>query len=135
MFQASLGNEDFIWIVLIVVLIGVLFEGFKRAGVMAALAERALAGRSAGGSSEGDAGSRRKAELTTWGLGFVIIDDYFSPLMTGAVMRPVTDQVGVPREKLAFLLDATTASVCQRSRNRACALLSTSDSSAGPSGI
>jgi len=57
LFQASLGNEDFIWIVL-------------------------------------------------------IVDDYFSPLMTGAVMRPLTDKVGVPREKLAFLLDATTASVC-----------------------
>ena len=107
LFQASLGNEDFIWIVLIVVLIGVLFEGFKRAGVMAALAERASTG-----ARPGSAGSRRKAELTTWGLGFVIIDDYFSPLMTGAVMRPVTDQAGVPREKLAFLLDATTASVC-----------------------
>lgn len=106
--QASLGNEDFIWIVLIVVLIGVLFEGFKRAGVMHALAERALAGAAPGGSAR----SRRKAELTTWGLGFLIVDDYFSPLMTGAVMRPVTDRVGVPREKLAFLLDATTASVC-----------------------
>ncbi len=103
LFQASLGNEGFIWIVLIVVLIGVLFEGFKRAGVMVALAERA--------SGDGQ-GSRRKAELSTWGLGFLIIDDYFSPLMTGAVMRPVTDRAGVPREKLAFLLDATTASVC-----------------------
>lgn len=105
--QASLGNEDFIWIVLIVVLIGVLFEGFKRAGVMAALAERVAARREGAGATP-----RRRAELTTWGLGFLIVDDYFSPLMTGAVMRPVTDRVGVPREKLAFLLDATTASVC-----------------------
>lgn len=109
LFQASLGNEDFIWIVLIVVLIGVLFEGFKRAGVMAALAEWASAGST--GKTRAP-GSRRKTELTTWGLGFLIVDDYFSPLMTGAVMRPVTDRVGVPREKLAFLLDATTASVC-----------------------
>jgi Na+/H+ antiporter NhaC len=105
LFQESLGNPDFIWIVLIVVLIGVLFEGFKRAGVMGALAVRA-----AGGS--GRAPARRRAEVITWGLGFIIVDDYFSPLMTGAVMRPVTDRVGVPREKLAFLLDATTASVC-----------------------
>jgi hypothetical protein len=28
--QSSLGSEDFIWIVEIVVLIGILFEGFKR---------------------------------------------------------------------------------------------------------
>jgi Na+/H+ antiporter NhaC len=109
LFQASLGNEDFIWIVLIVVLIGVLFEGFKRAGVMAALAARAAVDP---GQDRTRGKARRKAELTTWGLGFLIVDDYFSPLMTGAVMRPLTDKVGVPREKLAFLLDATTASVC-----------------------
>lgn len=105
LFQTSLGNADFIWILLIVVLIGILFEGFKRADVMSEVAVRAARNHSG-------ATARRRAELTTWGLGFLIVDDYFSPLMTGSVMRPVTDRVGVPREKLAFLLDATTASVC-----------------------
>ena len=45
-------------------------------------------------------------------MGFVIVDDYFSPLLTGAVMRPMSDRAGIPREKLAFILDSTTASVC-----------------------
>jgi Na+/H+ antiporter NhaC len=102
LFQAALGNGDFIWICQIVVLIGVLFELFKRAAVLAALARR-FAGASHG---------RRRVELTTWGLGLVIVDDYFSPLMTGTVMRPLSDRARIPREKLAFLLDATTASVC-----------------------
>ncbi|MGY8796120.1 MAG: hypothetical protein ACKVJN_13545, partial [Woeseiales bacterium] len=102
LFQASLGNGDFIWICEIVILIGILFELFKRAEVLPALAKRM--------SSE--SGGRRKVELSAWGMGFVIVDDYFSPLLTGAVMRPMSDRVQIPREKLAFILDATTASVC-----------------------
>lgn len=102
LFQSSLGNADFIWICEIVVLIGVLFELFQRAGVLAALAERFAGGKS----------SRRGVALTTWGMGLVIVDDYFSPLLTGAIMRPMSDRARIPREKLAFILDATTACVC-----------------------
>jgi len=102
LFQSSLGSADFIWICEIVILIGVLFELFKRAGVLGTLARR-FTGRS---------GGRRRVELTAWGMGFVIVDDYFSPLLTGAVMRPMSDRVRIPREKLAFILDSTTASVC-----------------------
>lgn len=102
LFQASLGTPDFIWIVQIVILIGVLFELFQKAGVLGALAQRFSAG----------AGSRRRVSLSTWAMGFFIVDDYFSPLLTGAVMRPMSDRAGIPREKLAFILDSTTASVC-----------------------
>ena len=102
LFQSSLGNEDFIWICEIVVLIGILFELFKRAGVLGALARKFAGG----------GGHRRSVELSAWGMGFVIVDDYFSPLLSGAVMRPMSDRAMVPREKLAFILDSTTASVC-----------------------
>lgn len=102
LFQASLGTPDFIWIVQIVILIGVLFELFKRAGVLAELANRFSTG----------GGSRRRVSVSAWGMGFFIVDDYFSPLLTGAVMRPMSDRAGIPREKLAFILDSTTASVC-----------------------
>lgn len=100
--QNSLGNGDFIWICEIVVLIGVLFELFRRANVLTALAAR-FAGAS---------GSRRRVEGSTWLMSFVIVDDYFSPLLTGSVMRPMSDRARVPREKLAYILDSTTASVC-----------------------
>ncbi len=102
LFQASLGNADFIWICQIVILIGVLFELFRRAGVMRTLATRFASAR----------GGRRRVLVTTWGMGFLIVDDYFSPLLTGAVMRPMSDAARISREKLAFLLDSTTASVC-----------------------
>ena len=101
-FQSSLGNGDFIWICEIVVLIGILFELFKRAGVLGKLALRFTGG----------SGKRRGVELSAWAMGFFIVDDYFSPLLTGAVMRPMSDRVKIPREKLAFILDSTTASVC-----------------------
>jgi len=102
LFKVALGNGDFIWICEIVILIGILFELFKKAGVLGALAARfSRTGR-----------GRRGVEVSAWAMGLLIIDDYFSPLLTGAVMRPLSDRVRMPREKLAFILDSTTASVC-----------------------
>lgn len=60
----------------------------------------------------GDAGSRRRGQLTTWFLGLLIFfDDYANSLLVGASMRPVTDRLRISREKLAFLVDATAAPV------------------------
>jgi|TARA_B110000438_G_scaffold106806_1_gene105060 Na+/H+ antiporter NhaC len=101
-FQASLGNDDFIWICEIIILIGILFELFKSSGVLKLLAERVMKRQK----------KRRSVELSAWAMGLMIIDDYFSPLLTGAIIRPISDRVLIPREKLAFILDATTASVC-----------------------
>ena len=57
--------------------------------------------------------SRRGALMATTGLGICIfIDDYFSCLTTGTVMRPVTDRHQVSRAKLAYIIDATAAPVC-----------------------
>ncbi|MEZ5758863.1 MAG: Na+/H+ antiporter NhaC family protein [Emcibacteraceae bacterium] len=99
--ENSLGGE-FIRICVIIIFIGILFELFKRAGVLVTFADKV--------SKTGT--SPRKVKFTTWLMGFLIVDDYFSPLMTGPVMRPLTDNAKVSREKLAFILDSTTASVC-----------------------
>jgi len=57
--------------------------------------------------------SQRSASLLTMLLGIIIfIDDYFNCLMVGTVMRPVTDKFKISREKLAYLIDATSAPVC-----------------------
>lgn len=101
-FQKSLGNADFIWICEIVILIGILFELFKLSGVLNALAQKVMQRQK----------KRRNVELSAWAMGFMIVDDYFSPLLTGAIIKPISDRVFIPREKLAFILDATTASVC-----------------------
>jgi Na+/H+ antiporter NhaC len=100
--QLTLGNGDFIWICEVVMLIGILFTLFRRSGVIALLAKRMAK----------ITGSERKVGFLTWFMGILIIDDYFSPLMTGAIMRPLTDQARISREKLAFVLDSTTSSVC-----------------------
>ena len=44
-FQKSLGNADFIWICQIIILIGILFELFKKSGVLTVLAERVMSKR------------------------------------------------------------------------------------------
>ncbi len=57
--------------------------------------------------------SRRGAMLSTSVLGaFIFIDDYFNCLTVGTVMRPITDNFKISREKLAYIIDATAAPVC-----------------------
>ncbi|GGB10324.1 Na+/H+ antiporter NhaC family protein [Agarivorans gilvus] len=57
--------------------------------------------------------TRRQATMTTALLSFVVfVDDYFHSLAVGSVTRPLTDQAGVSRAKLAYLLDSTAAPMC-----------------------
>lgn len=57
--------------------------------------------------------SPKTSMLMAWFCGLVIfIDDYFNSLAVGTVMRPITDKNGVPRAKLAYILDSTAAPVC-----------------------
>ena len=52
------------------------------------------------------------AGLTVSFLGLILfIDDYFSCLCIGNVMRPITDRHKIPREKLSYLIDTTAAPV------------------------
>ena len=54
----------------------------------------------------------KSAQLTTWLLGLaVFFVDYANSLIVGPIMRPVTDKLGVSREKLAFVIDATAAPI------------------------
>ncbi|MFA6688656.1 MAG: Na+/H+ antiporter NhaC family protein [Sphaerochaetaceae bacterium] len=57
--------------------------------------------------------SPKSSMLMAWFCGLLIfIDDYFNSLAVGTVMRPITDKNGVPRAKLAYILDSTAAPVC-----------------------
>jgi Na+/H+ antiporter NhaC len=54
----------------------------------------------------------RRAQLATWLAGLAIFfDDYANTLIVGNTMRPLTDQRGVSREKLAYIVDSTAAPV------------------------
>lgn len=103
LFQEALGNADFIWVMMIEVFIGILIALFFKAGVIQEFANIV----------SNKIHTRRSAQLTAWLLGmFVFFSDYFSPLFTGTIMRPITDKVKVSREKLAYILDSTSAPVC-----------------------
>ncbi len=56
--------------------------------------------------------NRRSGLFSTWLSGLVIFfDDYANTLVVGNLMRPITDKLKISREKLAFIVDATSAPV------------------------
>ena len=100
--QTALGTGNFIWICQIVMSIGILTELFKRSGAISGFTTKLT----------NLADSPRGVGLMSWGLGLGIIDDYFSPLLVGTIMRPLADRAKMSREKFAYLLDAMTSPVC-----------------------
>lgn len=56
--------------------------------------------------------SKRSSQIITILLGMVIfIDDYVNSIVVGSQMRGLTDRYGISREKLTFLVDATSAPI------------------------
>ena len=56
------------------------------------------------------ANTAKRGQVTVTSLGFMIFfDDVANTLLIGKTMRPVTDQLKISREKLAFLVDSTAA--------------------------
>ncbi|NQT17177.1 MAG: transporter [Planctomycetes bacterium] len=103
LFQSALGNKDFIWVMMIEVAVGVLIAFYMRAGVISAFADWA----------SGKIRTRRAASGFGWLLGMCIFfSDYFSPLFSGPIARPLTDKHKVSREMLAYVLDSGSAPVC-----------------------
>lgn len=100
LFLKSLGNGDFIWVVLIEVFIGVLVAFFFKSGSTKEFA-RVVSKRVSG---------RKNVQLMAWFLGmFIFFSDYFSPLFVGPVMKDLTDKAKISREKLAYICDSTSA--------------------------
>lgn len=103
LFQKALGNGDFIWVMMIEIAVGIMVAFYLRAGVIAAFTEWA----------ETRIRTRRAASGFAWLLGiFIFFSDYFSPLFSGPIARPLTDKHKVSREMLAYLLDSGSAPVC-----------------------
>ena len=82
-------------------------------GAMVCLMNRAGGSAAFGRWAQTHIKSRVGAQIATFILAlFLFIDDYFSCLTLGSVMRPVTDKHNVSRAKLAYLIDATAAPIC-----------------------
>lgn len=57
--------------------------------------------------------SAKRAEWLAWGTGIVIfIESNLTLLVAGAVSRPLFDRLRISRERLAYLIDSTSAPVC-----------------------
>ena len=56
--------------------------------------------------------TRKTGQIATWLSGVLIFfDDYANSLIVGNLMRPITDKLRISREKLSFIVDATSAPV------------------------
>jgi Na+/H+ antiporter NhaC len=54
----------------------------------------------------------RSGQFITWLMGLMIFfDDYANTLVVGNTMRPVTDKLNISREKLAYIVDSTSAPI------------------------
>ncbi|TFG82140.1 MAG: transporter [Spirochaetales bacterium] len=103
LFQHALGNGDFIWVVMIEIAIGIMIAFYFKAGVITAFAEVASKRIK----------TRRQASGIGWVMGVLIFfSDYFSPLFSGPIARPLTDKHKISREMLAYELDSGSAPVC-----------------------
>lgn len=57
--------------------------------------------------------TRRGAELMAWAVGMLIfVESSITSLTVGTLSRPFFDRLNLPREKLAYYCDATSAPVC-----------------------
>lgn len=99
---ATVSDPDKCAVIILCLVIGGMVEVIRRSGGFEALAERLIK----------RVNSPRKANLVGELLGvLVFFDDYANALIIGPVMQPVTDRLGLSREKLAFLVDSTAAPV------------------------
>jgi len=93
------ADRDRTMLVMLSVMIGALLTFSQRSGGMAGfigwLTDRGLAE------------SRRAAGVLAWGLaGVVFVESTIGPLISGAVTRPLFDDLKISREKLAYILDS-----------------------------
>ncbi|MEZ5976664.1 MAG: Na+/H+ antiporter NhaC family protein [Planctomycetota bacterium] len=87
-----------LFVVFMLAMVGNAVRNGGIAGIMEALAKRAKDARS--------------TQVATWLTGLaVFFDDYANTVLVGSTMRPLTDRFKVAREKLAYIVDSTSAPV------------------------
>ena len=92
--KVSLGNEDFIWVVVINMMAGIMAAYFQKSGAIEGFTKIV----------EKKNLSRKAIQVVTWLLGCLIFfSDSFSPLFVGGVMRRLSDKAKISREKLSRL--------------------------------
>lgn len=98
----ALADPDHITIIVFTLFIGAMVRLMSENGAMRGLVKWL--------SRKAD--TPRKGLLITYLLGiFIFFDDYANTLVVGNTMRPITDRLKVSREKLAYIVDSSSAPV------------------------
>jgi len=95
----ALGNADFIWITLIILMFGVLVAYYEKSGAIGVFTN----------FLEKKNITRKGVQLLAWALGLFCFADSMSGLFVGSVMRNISDRAKISREKLAYIADATAS--------------------------
>jgi tetracycline resistance efflux pump len=102
-FYKVMEDESSVWVILVCGLYGSLIGLMVRSGGTMKFGEWALK----------KIKNQRQALMGTWFLGLVIfLDDYLSALTVGLSMRRITDAYKIPRSKLAYIVNTTSAPWC-----------------------
>jgi Na+/H+ antiporter NhaC len=98
----ALTNRWNISVLVFTLLMGGFVAVLNRNGGMAALSERLLRGKH----------DPRRAGLGAYFLGWLMfIDGLANAMLVGKTLRPAADRAGMSREKLAFIVDATSSPI------------------------
>ncbi len=98
----SLADPDHASIILFTLMIGGMVGILSRSGGMQGVVNHMVKW----------ATSPKRGQLSVVFMGFAIFfDDYANSLVVGNTMRPVTDSLRISREKLAYIVDSTSAPV------------------------
>lgn len=103
MMYATIQNDTYELILIILLGVGALIELFQASGAMNGF----------GKAVSGFANTPKKASLTAWIMGVIMFfDDYMNTLSVVFSMRGITDKNNVPREHLAYTACSMGASLC-----------------------
>lgn len=100
-------------LVIFTLIMGALIALIQRSGGVEGFIARILDFLTKVGTKQADKGNRRIVETLSALTGMVLfIETNISVLTVGTLYRPIYDKLGIPREKLAYITDATCAPTC-----------------------
>lgn len=100
-------------VIIFTLVIGALIALIQRSGGVAGFIERLLAWLDRRVKSAESKDQRVLVEMLALGMGLLLfIESNISILTVGTLFRPVTDKLGMPREKLALIADTGSAPSC-----------------------
>lgn len=100
-------------VILFTFLVGGLIALIQRSGGVAGFIQKIVTLLESIGTKQADRGNRRIVEITAVLTGMLLfIESNISSLTVGTLFRPLFDKLKIPREKLAYIADSTSAPSC-----------------------